>query len=99
MSELIIAIVVLGLLFDYTNGFHDAANVVSTVIATKALLPLTAILLAGVLNTLGALQAGGVAETIATGIVNPISSTQTMTLCALVGAIIWNLLTWYFGIP
>ncbi|MES2345445.1 MAG: inorganic phosphate transporter [Chlamydiota bacterium] len=97
--EWIVLIVVLALIFDYTNGFHDAANVVSTVIATKALKPLTAVLLAGLLNTLGAMFIGGVAKTIATGIINPLIATQPLILSAIIGAISWNILTWYFGIP
>jgi len=97
--EMIVLLVVLGLIFDYTNGFHDAANVVSTVIATKVLKPLTAILMAGVLNFLGATQISGVAETIASGLVNAASATQLMVLCAVIGAIFWNIATWYFGIP
>ncbi|HSX11978.1 MAG TPA: inorganic phosphate transporter [Rhabdochlamydiaceae bacterium] len=97
--ELILFIVLLGLAFDYTNGFHDAANVVSTVIATRVLAPLTAIVLAGVLNTIGATHTSGVVETIAEGLVRPTEVTQIMILSALIGAIIWNLITWYFGIP
>jgi PiT family inorganic phosphate transporter len=97
--EWIILIVVLALVFDYTNGFHDAANVVATVIATKALKPITAVLLAGLLNALGAMFIGGVAKTIATGIVNPEIATQLLILCSIMGAIFWNILTWYFGIP
>ena len=97
--ELIVLIVILGLLFDYTNGFHDAANVVSTVIATRVLAPFTAIVLAGVLNTLGATKISGVAHTITSGLVESTSATQGMVLCALAGAICWNLLTWYLGIP
>ncbi len=97
--ELVILIVIFGLLFDYTNGFHDAANVVSTVIATKALAPLSAIVMAGVLNFIGATQISGVAQTIATGLVNPEYATQVVVLAAVSGAIIWNLITWYFGIP
>ncbi len=96
---IVICIVVLGLLFDYTNGFHDAANVVSTVIATRALAPIAAIILAGVLNTIGALHASGVAQTIATGLVKEAAATQTLVISALVGAIIWNFATWYFGMP
>lgn len=97
--DLVIFIVILGLLFDYTNGFHDAANVVSTVIATRVLAPMTAIILASVLNTLGATQISGVAKTITTGLVSLHSASQWMVLCALIGAIFWNILTWYFGIP
>jgi PiT family inorganic phosphate transporter len=97
--EIIILVIIFGLIFDYTNGFQDASNVVSTVIATKALRPLTAIVLAGVLNTVGATQIGGVAHTITSGLVNPMAANQTAILCAVFGAIIWNVLTWYFGIP
>lgn len=97
--EWIILIVILALVFDYTNGFHDAANVVSTVIATKALRPMTAVLLAGMLNTIGAMFIGGVAKTIATGLINPIAATEPLILTAILGAIAWNILTWYFGVP
>lgn len=97
--ELIILIVLFGLIFDYTNGFHDAANVVATVIATRALTPLIAVLLGGLFNTIGATQIGGVAQTITTGLVDAQAASQLMVLSAVVGAIIWNLLTWYFGIP
>jgi PiT family inorganic phosphate transporter len=95
----VILIILFGLLFDYTNGFHDAANVVSTVIATRALAPASAIVMAGVLNFLGATQISGVAQTIATGLVDPIDTTQVVVLAAVLGAIIWNLLTWYYGLP
>lgn len=99
MFEIAVLIVILGLLFDYTNGFHDAANVVSTVIATRVLAPLSAIIMAGVLNTIGATQISGVAQTIATGLVDMQDANQVVVLAALFGAIVWNLLTWYFGIP
>lgn len=97
--ELIILIVVLGLLFDYTNGFHDAANVVSTVIATRVLAPFSAIVMAGVLNFIGATQISGVAQTISTGLVEAQHASQIVVLAAVVGAISWNFITWYFGIP
>jgi PiT family inorganic phosphate transporter len=99
MEILIILIVIAGLLFDYTNGFHDAANVVSTVIATRVLAPVSAIVMAGVLNFIGATQISGVAQTIATGLVEAQDATQIVVLAAVVGAITWNLITWYFGIP
>lgn len=99
MLEIVVLIVFLSLVFDYTNGFHDAANVVSTVIATKALKPLTAILMAGVLNALGALLISGVAETIAQGLVEAEKTSQLVVLSAVSGAIFWNLSTWYWGIP
>jgi len=97
--DLAILIVILGLMFDYTNGFHDAANVVSTVVATRVLTPLAAIILAGILNTIGATQVSNVAKTIISGLVDPISASPYMILSAVIGAIFWNLLTWYFGIP
>jgi len=97
--ELVILIVVLGLLFDYTNGFHDAANVVSTVIATGVLAPVSAIVMAAVLNFLGATQISGVAQTITTGLIDAQAATQIVVLAAVLGAIVWNFLTWYYGIP
>jgi PiT family inorganic phosphate transporter len=97
--ELIILIVILGLVFDYTNGFHDAANVVSTVIATRVLAPFSAIVMAGVLNFVGATQISGVAQTISTGLIHSEHATQIVVLSAVVAAIAWNLLTWYYGIP
>lgn len=99
MFELAFLIVILGLLYDYTNGFHDAANVVSTVIATRVLTPVTAIVIAGVLNTFGATHVSGVAETIATGLVDAEQASQVVVLSAVIGAIIWNFITWFFGIP
>jgi PiT family inorganic phosphate transporter len=99
ITLIVTIIVILGLVFDYTNGFHDAANVVSTVIATRVLTPIVAIILAGILNTAGASHTSGVAQTIASGLVKPGSATEIMVICAISGAIVWNLLTWYFGIP
>lgn len=97
--ELVVLIVIFGLLFDFTNGFHDAANVVATPIATKIIRPVTAICLASIFNFLGATQISGVAQTIATGLVEAHQATQLMVLSAVIGAILWNLVTWYFGIP
>ncbi len=97
--DIILWVVILGLVFDYTNGFHDAANVVSTVIATRVLRPVTAIILAAILNTLGATQISGVAQTVATGLVDPHYSTQALVVSALLGAIVWNVATWYIAIP
>lgn len=97
--ELVILIVVFGLVFDYTNGFHDAANVVATIIATRALTPGIAILMAGFFNILGATQISGVAQTITDGLVEAKAASQLMVLAAVIGAIMWNLVTWYFRIP
>ncbi len=97
--ELVILIVILGLVFDYTNGFHDAANVVSTVIATRVLTPISAIVMAGVLNFIGATQISGVAQTIASGLVSAAETSQLVVLSAVIGAIAWNVFTWFYGIP
>ncbi len=99
VTTLVVLIVLVGLIFDYTNGFHDAANVVSTVIATKALKPVVAIVIAGILNMVGATQIGGIAHTITTGLIETHGVTEWMVICAVVGAIIWNLVTWYFEVP
>ena len=96
---LVICIVVLGLAFDYTNGFHDAANVVSTVIATRVLTPLVAICMATILNVIGATQISGVAQTIASGLVDPNYTSSITIIAGLLGAIIWNVFTWSLGIP
>lgn len=95
----IVLIVLFGLLFDYTNGFHDAANVVATPIATKAMKPVYAIAMAALFNFAGGMQVSGVAQTIAKGLVVPEATSQLMIIAALTGAIVWNLITWYFGIP
>lgn len=97
--ELSILIIIFGLIFDYTNGFHDAANVVSTVIATRVLLPIVAIAMAALFNMVGATQISGVAHTVTSGLVEAKFATQLMVLAAIMGAILWNILTWYFGIP
>lgn len=97
--EIVILIVLMGLLFDYTNGFHDASNVVSTPIATKIVRPFVAILLTSIFNFIGATQISGVATTITTGLVVAQEASQLMVLTAVFGAVCWNFLTWYFGIP
>jgi PiT family inorganic phosphate transporter len=97
---LVLALVVLvALVFDYINGFHDTANAVATVVSTGVLPLRTAILLAALLNFVGALTGTAVAGAIGKGIINPDVVSQVMILSALLGAIIWNLFTWYFGIP
>jgi PiT family inorganic phosphate transporter len=95
----VIAIVVLGLLFDYINGFHDTANAIATSVSTKALSPRAAILVAATLNFLGALSGTAVAATIGKGIIKPEIVTPQVLCAALIGAIFWNLFTWYSGIP
>ena len=97
----LIVIVVVALAFDYTNGFHDAANAIATSVSTKALTPRTALIMAAVMNVVGALVSTKVAATIGSGIVTPPSGDRGLTLvfAALLGAITWNLITWYFGLP
>jgi PiT family inorganic phosphate transporter len=95
----LVLIVALGLAFDFINGFHDTANAIATSVATRVLSPGRAVLMAGVLNFLGALSGTAVATTVGRGIVPPELSTQSLVISALVAAIIWNLLTWYLGLP
>ncbi|RPF23181.1 inorganic phosphate transporter [Myceligenerans xiligouense] len=102
-AALVVVVVALALGFDYTNGFHDAANAIATSVSTRALTPGIALILAAVMNFAGALLGTEVAETIATAIVNldgaSTRSELTVVLAALVGAIAWNLITWWFGLP
>ncbi|MBW8770654.1 MAG: inorganic phosphate transporter [Gemmatimonadetes bacterium] len=99
----LIAIVVIALAFDYTNGFHDAANAIATAVSTRALTPRVALALAGVANLVGALLSTEIAKTVGKGIVDPGllkgTSGLVVVFSALVGAITWNLITWYFGLP
>src|ERR687888_2531383 len=95
----LVLILVLGLGFDFINGFHDTANAIATVVATRVLSPGRAVLRAGVLNFVGALSGTAVATTVGRGIVPPELSTQALVISALVAAIIWNLTTWYLGLP
>lgn len=100
---LAILVVALALGFDYTNGFHDAANAIATSVSTRALTPRIALLMAAVMNFAGALLGTEVAETIAKSIVDlgdaPAHTQLVVVLCALVGAITWNMITWWFGLP
>jgi PiT family inorganic phosphate transporter len=96
---LLILVVIAALIFEYINGFHDSANAIATVVSTKVLTARAAILYAGVLNIAGAFLGTHVASTIGKGIVATESVTQGVILCALLSAIIWNLITWYYGIP
>jgi len=95
----LILVVVVALVFDYINGFHDTANAIATVVSTGVLPIRTAILLAAVFNFGGALMGTAVASTIGKGLIAPAAVSQIVVLSALVGAIFWNLFTWYFGIP
>jgi PiT family inorganic phosphate transporter len=93
------AVIVVALFFDFTNGFHDTANAIATSVSTRALTPRTAVLLAAILNFAGAFVSFAVAATIAKGIVNPEVITLSVILAGLVGAITWNLITWFLGLP
>jgi len=98
---LLLAIVGIALLFDFTNGAHDSANAIATIVSTKVLSPLAAVLMAGALNLLGAFLGTAVAHTMGSGIVRPemVTGSQGLVLAALFGAIFWNLFTWYLGLP
>lgn len=96
---LLCLVVVAALVFDFINGFHDTANAVATVVSTGVLPMRTAILLAALFNFVGALSGTAVATTVGKGLVAGDVVTQTVVLSALLGAIFWNLFTWYFGIP
>jgi len=98
----VIAVIVIALVFDYTNGFHDAANAIATSVSTRALTPRIALLLAAAMNFLGAFLGTKVAETVGSGIIEaPDKSTSGLVVVfsALLGAIAWNLFTRYFGLP
>src|SRR3954468_21767893 len=84
------------LAFDFTNGFHDTANAVATSISTRAMAPRVAVTMASILNFVGAFLSLEVAATIASGIVDPALVTPEIVFAGLIGAIAWNLLTWYF---
>jgi inorganic phosphate transporter, PiT family len=95
----LVAVVAIALFFDFTNGFHDTANSIATSVSTRALSPRAAVLSASVLNFAGAFVSLEVAATVATGIVEPEVITLEVVLAGLVGAISWNLATWYLGLP
>jgi PiT family inorganic phosphate transporter len=97
----LLAIVAVALAFDYTNGFHDAANAIAVAVSTKALTPRAALALAAVANLVGALISTSVAKTVGEGIIDAPTGSEGLQLVfsALIGAIVWNLITWYFGLP
>jgi PiT family inorganic phosphate transporter len=99
ISVIVVVVIVTALVFDFTNGFHDTANAVATSIATGALRPRTAVLLAGILNMVGAFLSVAVAKTISSGLVDDTKITPTAIFAGLAGAIVWNLLTWLVGMP
>jgi PiT family inorganic phosphate transporter len=99
MVSLLVCVIVAAIIFDFINGFHDAANAIATVVSTGVLHVRTAVILAGVLNFFGAVMGTAVAKTIASGFADPAIVTQSVVLAALIGACIWNLITWWYGIP
>jgi len=99
MVSLLVAVIIAAIIFDYINGFHDAANAIATVVSTGVLPIRTAVILAGTLNFIGAITGTAVAKTIASGFADPALVTQHVVLAALAGAIAWNLITWWYGIP
>lgn len=96
---LLIAVVAVALAFEFINGFHDCANAIATVVSTKVLSPKQAVLFGASLEFIGALTGTHVAKTIGSGIVNAEMITLTVIFCALLAAVLWNLLTWYLGLP
>ena len=96
---LLIAVVLIALVFEFINGFHDCANAIATVVSTKVLSPKQAVLFGASLEFIGALTGTHVAKTIGAGIVNGEMITLTVIFCALLSAVIWNLFTWWLGLP
>jgi PiT family inorganic phosphate transporter len=98
---LLFTVILVALVFEYINGFHDTANSIATVVSTKVLTPRQAVLLAATTNLLGAMWGTAVAKTISSGLVDSklVAMGSDIIICALFGAIIWNLITWWFGLP
>ncbi|MBU6181047.1 MAG: inorganic phosphate transporter family protein, partial [Verrucomicrobia bacterium] len=96
---IIFLVIFIALTFEYINGFHDTANSIATVVGTKVLTPRQAIVLAGVTNLIGALAGHAVAKTVSSGLVDSQFVSPMVIVCALLGGIIWNLITWWFGLP
>ena len=95
----LVLVIALAVVFDYINGFHDTANAIATSVATRALHPRHAIIMAASFNFIGAFAGTAVAKTIGAGLVDEATTTQAVIVAALVGAIAWNLFTWYLGLP
>ncbi|MGE5300575.1 MAG: anion permease [Acidobacteriota bacterium] len=97
--SLLVLVVVLATIFDFINGFHDTANAIATSVSTRVLSPKVAVTMAAVLNLVGALTGTAVAKTVGAGLVETAAVTQVTVISALLSAILWDLLTWYFGLP
>jgi PiT family inorganic phosphate transporter len=98
-STLLVVTIVVALGFDFTNGFHDTANAVATSVSTRALSPRMAVLIASLANLAGAFVTTAVAKTVGKGIIDTGLATEQTVLAAVIGAIVWNLITWWFGLP
>ena len=96
---LILIVILVALVFEYINGFHDTANSIATVVSTKVLTPRQAVVLAAATNLLGAMLGTAVAKTISSGLVHLDAVSPEILICSLMGAIGWNLLTWWLGVP
>lgn len=96
---LLICVIVLATIFDFINGFHDTANAIATSVSTRVLSPKVAVSMAAILNMVGALSGTAVAKMVGSGLVDAVSVTQTTIISALLSAIIWDIITWYFGLP
>jgi inorganic phosphate transporter, PiT family len=99
MDVIVLVVIITALAFDFTNGFHDTANAMATSIATGALKPKVAVAISGVLNLVGAFLSVAVAKTISSGLVNDTKITPVVIFGGLIGAIVWNLVTWFLGLP
>ena len=101
MLTLVLLVILAALVFEFINGFHDTANSIATVVATKVLSPAKAVMLAAVMNLIGAFWGTAVAKTIASGLVDTdvVNVTSQVLICTLLGAIVWNLITWWRGLP
>ncbi len=96
---LLVSVIVLATIFDFINGFHDTANAIATSVSTRVLTPKVAVAMAAALNMVGALTGTAVAKTVGSGLVEAAAVTQLTVVSALLSAIIWDLVTWYFGLP
>jgi len=96
---LLLCVIILAIIFDFINGFHDTANAIATSVSTRVLSPKVAVSMAAILNMVGALSGTAVAKTVGAGIVEPFCITQVTVISALVAAILWDIITWYLGLP
>jgi PiT family inorganic phosphate transporter len=96
---LLLCVIVLAIIFDFINGFHDTANAIATSVSTRVLSPKIAVSMAAILNMVGALSGTAVAKTVGAGLVETSCITQVTVISALVAAIVWDIATWYLGLP